>query len=127
MDIQSFVVRSVSGAIDHEASIGAFATKLLQLEAQLEQEEKDIGAAVHALFDEWKGARLNVPFILSSVVRTLGATPEDHKSMSTKVHKYLQNRSQGKALPDGGWERPNSLFHIGLGKGGGVSRRSDKP
>lgn len=126
MDITSFIVRSSSGAIDHEASIGAFANALLKIESEREAQEEKIGMAVNALFDQYKGARLNIPFILTSVVPKLGSTPETHKTLEKATHRYIQARSQGATLEDGTVENPNSMFVIGKGKRGGVLRRADK-
>jgi hypothetical protein len=125
--IGSYAVRSVDGSIDHEATLGKFAGDLLQFEAEQEQQSAEIGAAVHALFDQFKGARLNMPYLTGEVLRRLSATPENYKALTEKVQGFVRSQSQGETADDGTVERPNSVFIIGKGKGGGVARRADLP
>jgi hypothetical protein len=126
-NINSFIIRSVDGSIDHEASIGAFAGALLKYEAERETEMEVIAEAVHALFDQYKGARLNTPFLVGETLRRLNAQPENYKVLTEKVQRFIRSQSQGETADDGTVERPNSVLIIGKGKGGGVARRADLP
>lgn len=123
--ISSYVVRSSNGSIDHEATLSKFAGDLLAYEAEQEQESSVIGGAVHALFDQFKGARLNVPYLTGEVLRRLNATPENYKTLTEKVQNFVRSQSQGESYDDGTVEHPQSVFVIGRGKGGGVARRCD--
>lgn len=125
--IASYAVRSSNGSIDHDSTLAKFAGDLLAFEAMQEAESANIGAAVHALFDKFKGARLNMPFVTGEVLRALNATPDNYKALTEKVQGFVRRESQGEVFDDGTVERPNSTFVIGKGKGGGVARRADLP
>jgi hypothetical protein len=111
-NINSFIIRAVDGSIDHEASIGAFAGALLKYEAERETEMAVIAGAVNALFDQYKGARLNTPFLVGETLRRLNAQPENYKVLTEKVQQFV---------------RTSPAFTIGKGKGGGVARLRDLP
>lgn len=115
INLNSYVVRSGSGSIDHSATVDKFAQDLIEFEAKLEAENAGIGQCVNALFDQFRGARLNTPFVVGETLRRLDVKPENYKALSDKVTDYIRNRSQGE----------NSTFTISKGKGGGIARRSD--
>lgn len=115
INLSSYVVRSGSGSIDHEATVSKFADDLIAFEIKLEAENADIGQSVHALFDQFKGARLNTPFVVNETLRRLNVKPENYKALTDKVTDYIRNRSQGE----------NSTFTVSKGKGGGIARRCD--
>ena len=125
INISNYAVRSDEGGIDHEATLAKFAGDLLAFEVEQEAEASTIGAAVHALFDQFKGARLNMPYLTGEVLRRLNATPENYKTLTEKVQNFVRNQAQGESLEDGSVEYPGSTFIIGKGKGGGVARRCD--
>lgn len=120
ININNYVVRSVHGGIDHEATLAKFAGDLLAFEVEQEAEQSTIGTAVHALFDQFKGARLNLPFLTGEVLRRLNATPDNYRSLTEKVQGFVRSRSQEET-------GETSVFVIGKGKGGGVARRADLP
>lgn len=113
--IGSYAVRGSNGSIDHESTLAKFAGDLLKWEAAQETENATIGAAVHALFDQFKGARLNMPYVTGEVLRKLNAQPENYKVLTEKVQGFIRSQAEGDTSP----------FVIGKGKGGGVARRAD--
>jgi hypothetical protein len=110
MNISYFIIRSVDGSIDHEATLGKFAGDLLQFEAEREIECSTIGAVVHATFDTHLGKRLPTPFVLNEALRALNAQPENYKVLTEKVQQFI---------------RTSPEFHTLPGKGGGVARLRD--
>jgi hypothetical protein len=110
MNITSFIVRAADGSIDHEASVSQFAGALRKYEAERETELATVAGAVHAIFDQYKGARLNTPFVVGETLRRLNAQPENYKVLSDRVTEFV---------------RTSPAFTIGKGKGGGIARVCD--
>jgi len=125
INIALYAVRSAQGSIDHECTLAKFAGDLARFAAERETEMADIGKAVHALFDQYRGARLNTPFVVGETLRRLEAKPENYKALSDKVTELIRSQAQGATQDDGSVENPNSVFLIGKGKGGGIARRAD--
>ena len=125
INIALFAVRGSNGSIDHEATLARFAEDLIRFEEEQDQENRVIAGAVHALFDRFKGARLNTPFVVGEVLRGLNVRPENFKTLTEKVQGFIRGQSQGETLPDGSHENPTSVFVISRGKGGGIARRAD--
>lgn len=114
-----------NGLVDEDASF-AVAKEAIQA-YKLEQEKglKEIAETMMAIFEQYKKAAVNVPFLTSEVCRRLGVSPGNFKEITEKVEMFLKNNSQGKTLEDGSVEHPNSLYVITRGKSGGVRLRSD--
>jgi hypothetical protein len=127
INFASYVVRFIDGSIDHDATVDKFSGDLLRFEAERETEMAVISQAVHALFDQFKGVRMNTPYVTGEVLRRLNVQPENYKTLHDKVVDFIRSSSQGKTLDDGSVECPNSVFVIGKGKGGGIARRADLP
>lgn len=127
INLGMFAVRFVDGSIDHEGTISKFANELSEFAANQEAENATISQAIHAMFDQYKGARLNMPYLTGEVLRRLEAKPDTYKVLTDKVQGFIRSQSQGKTLDDGSVENPQSVFVISKGKGGGVSRRVDQP
>ena len=125
INIVTFAVRNSDGSIDHEASLQEFSDLIIKFGEEQDQENKVIAGAVHALFDRFKGARLNTPFVVGEVLRGLNVRPENFKTLTEKVQGFIRGQSQGETLPDGSHENPASVFVISRGKGGGIARRAD--
>lgn len=115
------------GHIDQAQSEAAFRSALLKHIAERETEQEQIAEAVSALFDQYKGASINMPAVASMTAQRLNAQPETFKVLSERVLDYVRANSQGETQEDGTVERPDSLFVIGKGKGGGCYRRADRP
>ena len=125
INLAVYCVRFENGEIDHEATLEKFSSDLIKFQAERELENATIGNAVHSLFDQYRGARLNTPFVVGEVLRKLNVQPENYKTLTDKVQGFIHSQSQGKTAEDGSVENPNSVFVIGRGKGGGIARRSD--
>ena len=124
------LVRGVGGNIDQDLSRSAFDMLLAQHIAARETEYETIGAAVDSVFDQYVGASINMSALVSFALTKLNAQPENYAVLSERVAQYVRDNSQGKLLSEKGaevkvWERPDSTFVIGKGKGGGVYRRID--
>ena len=121
------LVRGVDGSIDQDACLAGCKTAITKYVAERETEEATIALAVNDLFDEHKGARLNMPYVQNEALRRLNVQPENFKTLSERVAQYVRDHAQGEKAEDGSFERPDSLFLINKGKGGGVARRADLP
>jgi len=116
----------VDGNIDQTASLAAFETALVRRATEREIERTGIAEAVSELFDENLGKSIPMPTVASMVCAKLNVPAESHNVISERVLGYLRENSQGKTV-DGVEERPDSLLVTTKGKGGGTSRRADRP
>lgn len=112
------LVRSAEGSVDVEATLFKAHEQILEYIAKRETEEAEIGKAVHAVFDQYPGASINMPAITSLVLRSLGAEPANFKTLTEKVVEYLRNNSGEKGM---------AQFQIARGRNGGVKRWCDQP
>lgn len=125
LDITVTLVQ-VDGKIDLDQSAAAFRTAALKRQAELETETTEIAAAVEAIYDQHHGKSIPMPTLGSMVAQALNAQPENFAVLSERALDYVRANSQGE-VKDGVAERPDSLFVIGKGKGGGCGRRADLP
>lgn len=137
--------RLSDGSVDLESSLLAFEAKVNNYVAEVELETEAIAAAVAAVFDKHRGVRMNMPFIISQSLQHLNVQPENSKSLTDRVHAYIQENAdqdtvwktddKGKVIGKGderievtpAEEDRTRMFGIGKGKGGGVVRWSDIP
>lgn len=118
---------TVDGRTDEAASEEAFRTAMKAHIASRELELSTIADAVNAVFDRYLGTSINMPALTSFALQELNAQPENHKVLSERVAQYVRDNAQGeKDKETGAVARPDSLFVIGKGKGGGVTRRADR-
>lgn len=110
--MDKFTVRGSSGSVDVVASANAYAKALTEWVAQNELSSETIETAVEAVFDRFPGQRLPMPALLSLSVAELGASPDQHKTLTARVHAYVTGQSADNT----------GRIDIGKGKGGGVSR-----
>jgi len=118
INLNTYVVRAGNGSIDLDATCAKFAKDLLAFQAEMETENEAVGAAVNAVFDQFPGARINMPALVNYSLQRLNVQPENFRILSEKVQNYVRDRA--------GARESGALFHIGKGKGGGVSRWSDQ-
>jgi hypothetical protein len=114
INLGEYVVRNADGTIDVEATCQKFEGDLLVHIAERETEEEQVATAVHGVFDTYKGARINMPALVSAAVTRLGVQPANYQVLADAVHAYVRSNA-------------GTLFTIQKGKGGGVSRISDEP
>jgi hypothetical protein len=74
--------------------------------------EKSIRRAVAAIFDEHKGAHINLPAVVVLTMSRLDVTPENYATVSQMVANYVRNSPRYLVLS---------------GKVGGVMRVKDMP
>lgn len=115
------------GKVDPTASTQAFNDAMTKYINESETEQTTIASAVNSVLDEQKGSPIKMPTLIGFATMKLNAQKENYDSLYERVHQYVQSNCQGKKSPDGSFERPNSLFVSGKGKGGGVRLRSAIP
>ena len=120
------LVVDADGNIDQERSLAAFRSQVATRIAERQTEQAQIAEVVGAIFEENKGASINMPALRGLACAKLQAQPDMFKTLSNRVADYVRENSQGKVV-DGVAERPESLFLITKGSGGGVSVRADRP
>jgi hypothetical protein len=118
INLNTYVVRAGDGSIDLDATCAKFARDLLAFQAERETETEAVGTAVNAVFDQFPGARINMPALVNYALQRLNVQPENFRILSEKVQSYVRDHS--------GPRESGALFHIGKGKGGGVFRWSDQ-
>lgn len=109
------VVRFFDGSVDMTASIMAAKAAIEKFVSDKESEDTAINVAVHEVFDQFKGANINMPALVSLVVQKLGGSPENFKALGDKVATFVRDNSGDFGV-----------FTITKGRGGGVRRNSDK-
>lgn len=125
LDITVTLVQT-DGRIDLDQSTAAFRSAALKRQAELETEKTEIAAAVADIYDTHNGKSIPMPVLGSLVAQALHAQPENFAVLSERALDYVRENSQGE-VKDGVEERPDSLFVIAKGKGGGCGRRADLP
>lgn len=108
-----------SGGVDRAATLTACENAIDQYVAERETELSNIADAVHGVFDQYKGASINMPALAGFALQRLNAQPANFKTLETRVMEYV--RSESGDRPSG------ATFAIGKGKGGGVKRWADQP
>lgn len=118
----SFTLVLSAGSIDREASLKAASDALDAHIAEHDTQQETIAAAVHSVFDEYKGANLTMPTIEGMTLRALNAQPANYKVLGQKVLDYVRANADQKD------EAPRTrTFGISKGKNGGVCRWADVP
>lgn len=116
LDLLTFVQRHSDGSLDLEGTLEALSPKVVELVEQQDMETADVAKAVHAVFDTFKGSRLNTAAVTSFAMQHLTVTPETAGDVTTKIQDYIKQNSG---------ERGESLFSTKRGRGGGVARWDD--
>ena len=107
--MDKYTQRGTDGSIDVAASANAYAKALTEWSALNEIPAEQITEAVNSVLDLHPG-RIPMPALLSITVQQLGATPENFKVLSDRVHAYVTGQTKA------------GLLFVIKGKGGGVSR-----
>lgn len=119
---------TVDGRTDEEASTALFTSLMKSHIASRELELETIADAVGAVFEKYKGTSINMPALCNFALQELNAQPENYKVLQERTAQYVRDNAQGdKDKVTGKEPRPDSLFVIGKGVGGGVHRRADRP
>lgn len=110
--MDKFTKRGMDGSVDVVASAQAYASALTKWAAENEIAGEKIENAVEAVFDQFPGQTLPMPALLNLSVAKIGGTPEQHKTLTNRVHAYVSgqcNKNTGR-------------LEVSKGKGGGVLR-----
>jgi hypothetical protein len=132
----TLTITLVSGSDDDlAANEAAFRTSYLAFVAEREIQDDNIGNAVHAVFDQYKSATINMSARTGFVLHRLNVQPENFKALETRVMEYVRSNADrheksdketGVITQDA--EAPRTrTFVIAKGKGGGVRRWIDHP
>ncbi len=113
-NINAFLVRGADGSCDLDATVLKFRGELEKYLAQRETEDAGIAAAVHEVFDTYKGANINMPALQGFVLQKMGATPANWAVLGERIADYVRSQAG-----EGG------LYKIAKGKNGGVRRVAD--
>lgn len=116
INITDSVVRHSDGSLDLEATLEALSPKVVALVEKLDSDSLDIGNAVHAVFDMFKGSRMNTNAVVSFALQNLQVTPESAGELTSKIQEFIKLNSG---------EQGSSLFSTKRGRNGGVARWSD--
>lgn len=111
--MKSYVVRSESGSVDVDATVTKFAGELQSYLNGVEALSGQIGTAVNAVFDEHKGAAINMPALVTLGLVKLNVTFDHYTEMSEAIADYVRSNKD--------------VYLISKGKGGGVRRICDIP
>lgn len=115
------------GKVDETASSKTFNDVMTKYIKESETEQTTIASAVKSILDEQNGVALKMGSLIYFTTQRLNAQKENVEVLTKRVHQYVSNNTQGKKAKDGSFERPDSLFVSGKGKGGGVRLRSAIP
>ena len=124
-DLTISLVLNSDGSVNREESMAMASIALDDFISTQSVLTADVAAAVHAVFDKYPGAGLNVPFIVTNALMMLNVTPSNSQALTKAVHDYITSNSQGDKDEAGNVANPNSLFIVGKGRGASTRRRSD--
>lgn len=110
--MDKFTKRGADGSVDIAASASAYGKALADWVAQNEIPSDTIETAVEAVFDRFNGQRLPMPALIGLALQELQATPDQHKSLTNRVHAYVTGQSA----------KNTGRLDISKGVGGGVLR-----
>lgn len=128
------LVRYDNGSVNMDGTADVFSDRIANYIAEVELEGAQIASAVHMVFDRYRGSKMNVPFIIRQALTHLNETPENSKTLSDRVHVYIQENSDRSEKKDKDGNviqvaepKRTRAFNIGKGKGSSVQRWSDVP
>ena len=135
--VKSFLV-SVDGKVDLEASTAKYRSSCLQYIAKQESDTALVSECMTSLFDQFRGANLNLNFIKSQTVTLMGKKVPELKDpglfsiLSSKVEDYLHENCNQPAVAAKD-DKPaveaitDRTYDMRKGAGGGFFRCSDRP
>ena len=135
--VKAFLVTE-DGKINLDASVEKFRTVCLQYHAGQTAEKELVSQCMTALFDQYKGAHLNLDFIKSQTVQRITKIhpelnqPALFATLSARVVEHLHNNCNTEAVEAKG-DKPakeavtGKTYAMRKGAGGGFCRVSDQP
>ena len=121
------LARNSDGSYDHDTMLDSARSALIKLESEKELEQGAIRDAVNACFDQYPGAHINFPALISMTCQRLNAQPANWAVLAARTAEFIRENSQGDVVnkETGEVQFPNSPFIVAKGKNGGCYRRSD--
>ena len=117
INLSKFIVR-MGNSVDVDATMLNLRNEVERLVIEEELTVGTIRDAVHAVFDTFSGARLNLAALTSFSLQHLDVTPETAGYVTSQIQEYVKKNSG---------ERDSSIFWVRRGRNGGVKRWSDTP
>jgi len=112
INIDEFAIQLSDGTIGVEATCQKFRLALLAHIAEQDKRDDEVSSAVNGVFDHYRGARINMPALVSAALTRMNVHPENYKTLEGAVLTHIRRN-------------PN-VFRVSKGKGGGVSRIADE-
>jgi len=134
--VKAFFVTE-DGKVNLEASVDRFRSSALKFIAGQEAQDSLIMQCMTGLFDQYKGANLNLDYIKSQTVERMGKAVPDLKDpglfsiLSTRVEAILHENCDQPAVEAKG-DKPaveaitGRVYAMRKGKGGGFYRNADQ-
>lgn len=113
--MDKYTVRDDSGAVDVLASAEKYAVALQKWVEDNELPVDTLDSAVNAVFDQFVGKRLAMPYLLSAAIQHLGIAPENFAAVTDRLRKHVQGQAK------------LGTISIAKGASGGVARVCDLP
>ena len=111
------------GSIDVEASVLKFRNALTIAKASHDNDLETIATGVHAVYDQFPGAYIQIDALKSMVLSKLGVSPHAYGAVADRLHKFVQENTEAK---DGKTASgADAIFLLKKGKGGGFARKAD--
>ena len=128
-------LKYTDGKVNVALTMAAFEKSLADYIVRQELEGEAIATAVNAVFDQYKGARMNTPFVVNQALIKLEVTPANSQLLTERVTAYLQENTdrqkkvdrKTKAVIHEAEEDRTRLFGVSKGPGGGLVRWADIP
>lgn len=117
--ISEYVVVGSDGAIDCDATVDKFTEALYAYVESSEAQVAQIAGAVTAVFDQYKGVRLNMPALVNFALAKLETTPANHGELSEECASFIRANAVTEKNPEG-------IYRISKGHSGGVTRVCDE-
>lgn len=109
--------------IDVEKSVDKYRAVITAARDKQVNDAEVIAEATNAIYDQWKGAYIQIDALKSFVLQRLNVHPNAYGELGDRVHAYInENLELGNGITKEG--KP-ALFTLKKGKGGGFARRAD--
>jgi uncharacterized cupredoxin-like copper-binding protein len=131
MNLEIKLVTDSEDRIDVDATLALAQEQLVNYKTNIETEDFTVKEAVDYVFDNNRGVRMNMEFIVGQALNHLNVQSGNYQTLKTKIHDHISGNGQGKTLTKATKdspavvENPNSLYIIGRGRGAGTVRRAD--
>ena len=125
--LKALLVRGADGEIDVEASVNRFRNAVIVAKEKVSADLTRIAEAVSAVFDQYKGAHIQIDAIKSMALQRLNVHHTVYTEIGDRVHKYVQEHTADSKREDGLTVHGVApLFVLRKGKHGGFARLSDQ-